>query len=461
LKELNVMIKNHIMAAAVTAAIVLPGAAMATNGYFMHGAGIKSKGMGGVGIALPQDAIASGSNPAGIGFVGNRLDFGIEVFSPTREARISGNDITGFPTGSPPPFDKVPPQFGGMNNGKFHGDSDNPFYIPEFGVNYWLNDSWALGVSVVGNGGMNTNYAGMTLMNGKPFDTEEETGINIEQVRILPTVAYKINENHSVGFTLQVIAQRFNAWGLGAFKREGGPMAGQVSAYPDNVSDKGYTVAWGVGWSVGWTGKITDTVTLGAMYNAKVDMDEFSDYKGLFAQKGDFDVPENYGLGIAWQATPRMQLGFDIVQINYSNVKSVANSIQSGHGGLDMFNPNNYLGTSNGSGFGWDDMTVYKLGIDYDLTDAWTIRAGWNHSDQPIDKDQTMFNILAPAVVEDHLTVGGTYTLPNGSQLSFYYFHAFENKVRGKNSIPAAFGGGEADIKMSQDAMGLSYGFNF
>jgi long-chain fatty acid transport protein len=32
---------------------------MATNGYFSHGYGIKSKGMGGVGIALPQDAMAA------------------------------------------------------------------------------------------------------------------------------------------------------------------------------------------------------------------------------------------------------------------------------------------------------------------------------------------------------------------------------------------------------------------
>ena len=38
-------------------------AALATNGYFSHGFGIKAKGMGGVGIALPQDAMAAATNP--------------------------------------------------------------------------------------------------------------------------------------------------------------------------------------------------------------------------------------------------------------------------------------------------------------------------------------------------------------------------------------------------------------
>ena len=38
------------------AGLVVPGIASATNGYFAHGYGMKSKGMAGVGIALPQDA---------------------------------------------------------------------------------------------------------------------------------------------------------------------------------------------------------------------------------------------------------------------------------------------------------------------------------------------------------------------------------------------------------------------
>ncbi len=45
-----------------------------------------------------------------------------------------------------------------------------------------------------------------------------------------------------------------------------------------------------------------------------------------------------------------------------------------------------------------------------------------------------------------------TYTLPNDSEISMFYMHAFEEELKGRNSIPAGFGGGEADIKMKQDA---------
>lgn len=44
--------KRNLLAAAVTLAL-LPFSADATTGYFQDGYGIKARGMGGVGIALP------------------------------------------------------------------------------------------------------------------------------------------------------------------------------------------------------------------------------------------------------------------------------------------------------------------------------------------------------------------------------------------------------------------------
>ena len=65
--------------------------ALATNGYFSHGYGVKSMGMAGVGIALPQDGLAAATNPAGTAFVGDRLDLGLTWFRPSRGAEIRGN----------------------------------------------------------------------------------------------------------------------------------------------------------------------------------------------------------------------------------------------------------------------------------------------------------------------------------------------------------------------------------
>ena len=439
------MIKNKLMAMAVTAAIVLPNVALATNGMFMMGNGTKANGRAGAGIAIADSAISGADNPAAMVRVGNRVDFGLQVFQPDRTAEISDNSFGA-------PFYPV-----GAFDYKDEGNNDGPFYIPEMGINYMINNDMSFGVTVVGVGGMNTNYSGLNMFGP---DSDGETGINLEQVRILPTLSYKINDQHSVGVSLNVMYQQFKAWGLNSFKTT------PPSSAPNKVSDKGRDDSWGVGLSVGWQGDITDRLTIGATYNSKVDMDEFDDYSGLFAEQGGFDVPENYGIGLAFKATDKLMLGFDVQQINYSDVDSIGNSIQSGDcgtgmSGMCMMMPNKMLGDDNGSGFGWNDMTVYKLGAEYQMNDALTLRAGWSHSDQPIDKDQTFMNILAPAAIEDQATVGMTYILPQGSEISMFYMHAFENDVKGSSSIPATFGGGEADIKMSQDAYGISYGWNF
>jgi long-chain fatty acid transport protein len=71
--------------------------------------------------------------------------------------------------------------------------------------------------------------------------------------------------------------------------------------------------------------------------------------------------------------------------------------------------------------------------------------------------------MLAPGVVQDHLTLGATWVLPNKSELSFAYMHAFEKKVNGSNSIPGGpngFGGGDANLKMHEDSLGIAYGWN-
>jgi long-chain fatty acid transport protein len=100
-------------------------------------------------------------------------------------------------------------------------------------------------------------------------------------------------------------------------------------------------------------------------------------------------------------------------------------------------------------------MTVYKIGVEYQLNPSLTLRAGWNHGKAPIPDEETLFNILAPATVEDHLTLGATWVLDNDMEVTVAYMHAFENTIKGDDSIPMMLGGGEADITMYQDSLGV------
>src|SRR6266513_2101361 len=73
------------------ALLAAPTLALGTAGYFQHGYGLKSKGMGGASIALPQDSLAAASNPAGMVWIGSRIDVGLERFKADRGSEITGN----------------------------------------------------------------------------------------------------------------------------------------------------------------------------------------------------------------------------------------------------------------------------------------------------------------------------------------------------------------------------------
>lgn len=416
--------------ALVVAGCMAPALGHATNGYFSHGYGIKAKGMAGVGIALPQDAMAAATNPAGMAFVGNRMDVGLDVFMPAREAEISGSVVPGL-------------------NGTYDGDGRSTFFVPDFGYNRMINPNLSLGVVVYGNGGMNTTYERSpfaSLM--PPGATIGTTGVDLTQLFIAPTVAYKITPDHAIGVSLNLAYQRFSAYGLDPF------VAFSAPSTQGQVTNKGEDSSSGWGVRIGWTGRMSDTVTLGATYQTKTKMSKFKEYAGLFADGGDFDIPANYGVGIAFKATPKLTLAADIQQIDYSSVGAVGNS-------MAPLMANVPLGGANGPGFGWRDMTILKLGASYQYSEKLTLRGGFSTGRQPIPSSEVFFNILAPGVIENHLTLGGTWQLGGGKELSVAYMHGFKKSVSGP--IPAALGmgPGEIDLRMSQNSLGVAFGWQF
>lgn len=407
---------------ALGVALVVPLSAFATTGYFSHGYGIKAKGMGGVGIALPQDTLAAASNPAGMAFVGNRADVGLEFFRPVRSAEIVGN--------------------GAGLNGSYDANGRKDFLIPEFGISRAIGENLSIGLAVYGHGGMNTTYKSSPFT---AFGGTSPAGVDLTQMFIAPSVAYKLNSNHAIGASLNYAYQRFSADGLN-------PFAG-ASADRANLTNRGEDKSTGWGVRLGWTGQVSDAITLGATYQTKTRMTPFNRYRGLFAEGGDFDIPENYGFGIAVKAAPKLVVAGDIQQINYANTKSVGAPVDC------LFAAACQLGTANGAGFGWRNTTVYKIGASYEVSRDLTLRAGFATLRQPIPVNQTFFNILAPGVIENHLTIGATWALDARRELSVGYMHALKNKVSGAGSIGAGFGGGNANLQMHQNSLGVALGW--
>ncbi|MEK9626253.1 MAG: outer membrane protein transport protein, partial [Gammaproteobacteria bacterium] len=151
---MNSMRKNTIAGAmgVMVSLLLISTAAHATNGYFSHGYGTKSKGVAGAGVATVGDAMDGALNPATMVLGGQQFSLGLAWFSPMRSYSVSG-----MPTGAQGTFGLVP--------GNFDSDNEN-FFVPGFGVNWMRGEDSAFGLTVYGNGGMNTDWKGADIGGG-------------------------------------------------------------------------------------------------------------------------------------------------------------------------------------------------------------------------------------------------------------------------------------------------------
>src|SRR5690554_7858189 len=105
-------------------------------------------------------------------------------------------------------------------------------------------------------------------------------------------------------------------------------------------------------------------------------MEEFNKYEGLFAEQGGFDIPQMFNAGIAWSGLENHWLLLDVQHIRYSEINSIGNPMMPNL----MQAP---LGNDQDAGFGWDDMTIVKLGWQWQQSNEQTWRAGVSYGEQP------------------------------------------------------------------------------
>ncbi|HEX2799282.1 MAG TPA: outer membrane protein transport protein, partial [Thermoanaerobaculia bacterium] len=146
-------------------------------------------------------------------------------------------------------------------------------------------------------------------------------------------------------------------------------------------------------------------------------------------------------------------IAFDVQQIYYSNTESIGNPLL----------PNlmtAHLGDDSGAGFGWKDVTAYKLGLQWAASPSLTLRAGYAYAKQPIPESEVLFNILAPGVIEHHITAGVSAKVGEKSKVHLAIVRALSHSVTGPNPLEVP---GKQTIELKMDQwlfdLGLSFGF--
>jgi long-chain fatty acid transport protein len=454
-----------VPAVAGVLALAAAGSAHATNGYLTHGVGTQGKGVAGSGIADPQEVAIVATNPAGIAFVDGRLEVGLALFSPQRDYETSASLANG--------------QGGAFTIGPNSISSENELFFIPYAARSWKRDEQnTIALSFYARGGMNTEWQGGTATfdpdgpgpapvttfpgtyGGGLIGNAGTAGVDLMQGFF--NLAYAWNNpdrTFSAGAAAIVGVQRFRAYGVPAFAGYTKTFAESGgTVFPEHLTNNGNDMSYGFGGSVGFQWNPSDRFSLALGYTSEIMMTKFDKYRDLFAEKGGFDVPAHLDFGVAFRPTPQLTLTGAVEQIFYEGIPSVSNPIQliagcptAGFGGSNL---ENCLGGKQGAGFGWEDMTVYKLGLAWKYGEDWTLRVGASTTDQPIPASQMTFNILAPGVMEEHYTIGFTHRLSGGREYSVSFMYAPTVTVTGPQNFDPTQ---SVTFKMDQWDLEFSY----
>ncbi len=408
---------------ALLSAFALPTTAFATNGYQLIGVGSYQKGLAGAVTANPGSAMTAVTNPAGAARVGKRGDFSMEAFMPDRSV-----DFTAL--------------------GGDKADSTVDMYgVPAIGWTAPVSDGSDVyfGGGMYGTSGMGVDYAVTQMGGGMQWDGYS----NISFWQMAPVLAWNVDEKLSLGASLNIDYQSV------ALKQRVTDSTAPLPTTLNQVDLSRSASSFGLGLSLGVLYDLNSAFTVGFSYKSK---QYFSDLEyqlaaGDITNMGtplpagtyslDLDYPQQAAVGIAYRANNKLTFSGDIKWINWSD--TMEQLIINGPVGPIPYNA------------GWDDQTVFAIGINYDINDKFTIRGGYNYAESPIGPEDVANNLILPAVVETHYTVGGDYRFNNHWELGFHYMYVPENTV----TADASTGMPGAKISLSETSLGANIGYRF
>ena len=416
------------MASAAFTLLALPVQVQATLGLFEHGNGIKSMGMGGVGYSFAEETTVLGANPAHALALGSRYDIGVDIFRAEAEAIYENNNL------NPEQFDPNETQL---------SDGRRYYYIPQGGFSMALSERWALGVAVL-SAGLGADYDGSPY---ERFGGAARTTLQLASSSVVTALAYQLNQNHALGFSLNTGYQVLSVKGLEFLDNAA------LSESPGKVTNQGKDGAFTLGFSVGWHGKLTPWLSAGLAYRSKNWTQKHEDYAGLVAEGGKLELPSIYGGGIAITPAPNWTLALEAQRYTYRKQTAFRNGIAGLEQGV-------LLGSADGPGFGFNDQNAYKLGIAWQATPKLMLRGGYIYATRIVQPSETLFGFLACLTTGMQYALGATYQLEKW-EVSALLHHTPKETVYGRDSIPAAFGGGEANVSDMVLGGGISFGRRF
>ena len=420
------------------------------------GFGAVQLGMAGAGTAMAEDSMAILRNPAAGAWLNSGSAFDLGFAFPLGSTQVSGvgeSSTTGLMTLSKGRRDSI----------------EGVFPIPTYARNWRLSNRVSLGWGVAAAGlKAFTESGSATLARGLPpleadcngsfgggsptrpltdltelcGDASSRLGVDLAQVLISGHFAYRAAPTLSLGIAPILAAQRMSVTGLGAFA--------EFSNSPEHTTDNGFDYAWGGGFRAGFLWQPVTGFGIGAAYQSRLWQTRFDLYEGTVVG-GSFDLAPTLNIGTQFHFFPGHRLLLDYEHIDYSVIKPLAHSMHGQHFSDGCFVPRILarslpsapalpacLGGSDGPGFGWKSLNVYKLGYQARLGEQLSVRVGMSWGGNPAGSQQAFSQLFAPAITDKHVSLGISWRRKSGGHLDIALLHGLSNHLREKSILSNA-----------------------
>jgi len=268
--------------------------------------------------------------------------------------------------------------------------------------------------------------------------------ISLKPFYLSPSVSYAVTDKLSVAAGINIVYAT-------AMLRKFVAYPAPITAFSRDM--KLEADSWGYGYMLGGNYKMNEEWTVAAKYQSPVylklmgEANYLPNDPGAFVgpNKGveaDLTLPQTVTLGIANKSIEKWTFGADVLWTNWSQYDKLAFTFE------DTPAPGAASGTL-GAQKNWNDVFSYRLSAEYELTEAWKLRFGYEYDDSPVP-DATRSPDM-PDSDRNVLAIGLTYDRANWGVDLAYSIAFFETSDANPKSPDLNIPGGASSDQLNGD----------
>lgn len=245
------------------------------------------------------------------------------------------------------------------------------------------------------------------MMPGQPSRLVETAQAGFKRTMVAPSLALRWGESGAVHLTGLLAYQRFATLNLGLMQGDG------WAPPPSWLGDSSY----GAGVRVDVQNRLSERLGWSIGYQSHVSMGAFDRYRGVFADRADFDIPASLSAALEYAITPRFSADIGIQRIDYSSIRPFASSNL----------PRQFLallGDGSSPVFAWKDLDVYSIGWTFHGEQVGNFQLRYTTRQQPVPSSRLLADALDSATANDMVSLGWSRLFGKDSRLSLMASYA-------------------------------------